>query len=140
MNGNWLKPLNEIVEMATPWFTERGHVLTDSTGMSLAEQFYMGRNRKYAARKIQVALGKSVGAVKYQQWQEKTEQFREMEQVLRGEGWVWRADISRPDAGVWEHAGLRLSVNQCGGTFPSREEATWRTFHSQLRKTINGEE
>lgn len=140
MNGNWLKPLAEIVEMATPWFTERGHTLMDSTGASLAQQFYMGRNRNYAARTIQVALEKSVGAAKYQQWQDKTRQFREMEQALSDEGWVWYADIAHPDAGIWEHAGLRLSVNRGGGTYPSREEATWAAFHSQLRKTINGEE
>ena len=107
MNGNWLKSLDEIVQMATPWFTERG---------------------------------KSVGEVKGQPWQAKMRQFREMEEALIAEGWIWCNDICIPHAGVWEHEALRLSVDRGGGTFPSREDATWAAFHSQLRQTIKGEE
>ena len=60
MNGNWLKSLDEIVQMATPWFTERGQVLMDDSGRLLAQQFYAGLNRDYAAKKIQIAAMTSV--------------------------------------------------------------------------------
>lgn len=140
MNGNWLKTVDEIVTMATPWFTERGYVLMDDSGKQLARQFYRGRNINYAAKRIQIALRKSVGEASCQQWLERVRQFRAMEDALTAEGWIWCKDICIPDAGVWEHESLRLSVNRGGGTFPSREEATWAAFHSQLRKTINGEE
>ena len=133
MNGNWLKSLDEIVQMATPWFTERGQVLMDDSGRLLAQQFYAGLNRDYAAKKIQIALGKSVGEVKGQQWQAKMRQFREMEEALIAEGWIWCNDICIPHAGVWEHEALRLSVDRGGGTFPSREDATWAAFHRRLR-------
>lgn len=50
MSKNWTKPLDEIVAMATTWFTERGYVLTEQTGRTLATQFYMGLDREYAGR------------------------------------------------------------------------------------------
>ncbi|MBP8055133.1 MAG: hypothetical protein KA314_04795 [Chloroflexi bacterium] len=138
--SNWTKPLDEIVAMATGWFTERGYVLTEQSGRNLAAQFYMGQDREYAGRKIQVALEKSVAEVTYQKRIGRLRQLREMEEQLVAEGWVYCQDISVEGAGVWWYEPLNLSVNRMGGTFPTREAATVATFNSGLRKTINGEE
>lgn len=140
MSKNWTKPLDEIVAMATPWFTERGHVLTESSGRNLAEQFYMGRDREYAGRRIQAALERSVAQVRYQARIDSLRELRQMEQQLEAEGWVYCPDALIEGAGIWWYRPLNLSVNRMGDTFPSREAATVATFNSGLRKIINGEE
>lgn len=140
MSKNWTKPLDEIVAMATTWFTERGYVLTEQTGRTLATQFYMGLDREYAGRKIQVALEKSFAEVTYQKRTGRLRQLREMEEQLVAEGWVYCQDALIEEAGIWWHKPLNLSVNRMGDTFPNREAATVATFNSGLRKTINGEE
>lgn len=137
--SNWTKPLDEIVAMATGWFTERGYVLTECSGRNLATQFYMGRDRESAGRKIQVALEKAVAEVSYQKRIGRLRELREMEEQLIAEGWMWCDDVSIAEAGLWWYRPLNLSVNRMGGTFPTREAATVTTFNSELRKTIRGE-
>lgn len=140
MSRNWTKPLDEIVAMATPWFTERGYVLTEQTGRTLATQFYMGLDREYAGRKIQKALEKVFAEAMYQKRIDRLRELRQMEQQLEAEGWVYCPDALIEEAGIWWHKPLNLSVNRMGDTFPNREAATVATFNSGLRKTINGEE
>ncbi len=140
MSSNWIKTVDEIVQMATPWFTERGYTLTEQSGRNLADQFYTGRDRAYAGRRIHQALVKAVGAAQYGERINRLIELRRMEDALKAEGWVYYADASIPEAGLWWYIPLNLSVNRMGGTFPSREAATVATYNSQLRKTLLGEE
>jgi hypothetical protein len=133
-------PVDEVVEMATRWVTERGYAFHDQMGLHLAEQFYMGVNRKRAGRMLQARLGPAVGAALHQERLDKLAVYDEMADQLVAEGWEYRPDPTGIDAGLWLHLPTYTSVNRMGGFWRSWEEATEVTFHSETRKALKGQE
>ena len=132
----WKKSIPDIIEMVTPWCVEQGYPV-EKVAQSMVEQFYMGRDRRYATRQLLPPLVKAVAMAKHITALREWDMLREMEEQLGAEGWEWRDDPTSVDAGLWVVAECpSINVNKMGGFWPTREIATKRTFESATRSWL----
>lgn len=131
--NNWTKPQNEVIEIATG-LMERGY-MPDSVARSMAAQFYMGRSRPVAAGKLLKKLRPIAGRLWWEKRMAELAEMREMVETLEAEGWRWLPEDDDPmGKGCWWYG--RVSVNQMGGNFESKDAATRYTFASATRAII----
>lgn len=136
MKTKWTKPVDEIVQMATGWVMDRGYSFHDDMGQQLAEQFYAGVDRQRAGRKLQGLLATAVAQAIGDQRKKQHDEYKEMADQLRAEGWQYLPDPTGIHAGLWLHTESYTSVNRMGGFFRSWEDATHVTFHSETRQAL----
>ena len=136
-NPNWKISREDVIGAAVAAVT-RYHYTVEGVVDNMVQWHYQGVSRELAAAKLLPEVRAGVAAVVRQQRDQELAELQQMEQELEAEGWRFLWDVTG-FGGFWLHA-TGVSVNNMGGCFASRAEATRRTHASATRelKRVSG--
>lgn len=130
-NQNWKIDRNDVIGAAVTAATRYNYSI-EGVVENLVEWHYQGASPTLAAAKLLPAVRAGVAEVVRQRRAAEYAELKALESELEAEGWRFVWDVSG-FGGFWLHA-TGVSVNNMGGCFASRAEATRITHASATRE------